>query len=170
MHKQDQLASSTSVCEKPDTPVDNVCHMSFNCTCTMHTWQLRLSLRRQLQLFVMAAYTCCIQSKFQQALSTCPLNHTVTYNISSMPALFDTVALETAQLLQSSAGHQVKLAFTFDSLLVNHLHEEALLVHIPAVDPVLGCAFVQQAVHKCCMRLSVAVDPGDGLQACHHTH
>lgn len=57
------------------------------------------------------------------------------------------------------------LGITFDSLLVNHLHEEALLVHIPAVYPVLGCALVQQPVHKCCTLLSIAVDPGNGLQA-----
>lgn len=102
---------------------------------------------------------------YQQAQSTCPLNHTVTYGISLAPALPDTLALETAGLLQSRAGHQVWLGITFDGLLVNHLHEEALLVHIPAVDPVLSSALVQQPVHKCCMRLSIAVDPGDGLQA-----
>ncbi len=82
-----------------------------------------------------------------------------------MRTLVGSLALETAQCAESSAGHQVQLGITFDSLLVHHLHEEALLVHIPAVHPVLSGALVQQPVHKCCMRLSVAVDSGDGLQA-----
>ena len=105
---------------------------------------------------------CC---RYQQTLSTCPLNHTDPYDISLAPALYHTLALETAGLVRSSVRHQVWLGATFDSLLVDHLHEEALLVHVPAVDPVLSGALVQQPVHKRCTCLSVAVDPGDGLQA-----
>ena len=110
-----------------------------------------------LCLYLLQSVTVCISRPC--------LNHTVTYDISSAPALSDTLALETAGLVQSSAGHQMWLSITFDSLLVNYLHEEALLVHIPAVYPVLGCPLVQQPVHKRCMRLSIAVDPGDSLQA-----
>ncbi|KAA6420914.1 MAG: hypothetical protein FRX49_09055 [Trebouxia sp. A1-2] len=53
-------------------------------------------------------------------------------------------AATSAEPLTGARGRQVWLGITFDSLLVNHLHEEALLVHISAVYPVLGCALVQQ--------------------------
>jgi len=49
-----------------------------------------------LWLLALAAIGCCM---YQQALSTCPLNHTVIYDISSAPVLFDALALKTARLL-----------------------------------------------------------------------
>lgn len=53
---------------------------------------------------------------------------------------------------------------TFDSLLVYYSHEEALLVNIAAIHPVLGCALIQQPVHKGGMGLPIAIDPSYCLQ------